>query len=307
MYPLENQKTYRIIGLAVFLTCLLIPNLALPQNIATRNSSGSFGTIQFQSSFELTRLTSHLSNHTTEISGNFAISGAPNDDMDEADSSYKFHAGAAYIYEIDQNQNWVKKQKLVASDRTANDLFGWTVAISGNYAAISAPQKKLEKSSPNSSSGAVYIFFRNKNGKWVEKQKIIASEQDENLKFGNSISISSDHLIIGSNGAALGSAHLYDKGQMGFWTFSQKITAEDHTCDRGFGYLVSTFDNYSIIGSRDPQLLKQNSENGKDQNTHEFSTADAVYIYEKNKLGAWQLRQTINEPKLTFLCLEKLF
>ena len=43
----------------------------------------------------------------------------------------------AYIF-IKSGDTWVQEQKLVASDRAASDLFGNSVAISGNYAVVGA-------------------------------------------------------------------------------------------------------------------------------------------------------------------------
>ena len=35
-------------------------------------------------------------------------------------------------------QNWFEMQKIVASDRAANDRFGYSVSSSGNYAIVGA-------------------------------------------------------------------------------------------------------------------------------------------------------------------------
>ena len=59
------------------------------------------------------------------ISGDTAIVGAYQDD--DAGSN----SGAAYIFVRDAS-NWTQQAKLTASDATADDRFGWAVAISSS-------------------------------------------------------------------------------------------------------------------------------------------------------------------------------
>ena len=68
------------------------------------------------------------------LSGDYAIVGAKNEDPDGADN-----AGAAYIYKRDGTTGvWGDEQKIVASDKQANDIFGESVSISGDYAIVGA-------------------------------------------------------------------------------------------------------------------------------------------------------------------------
>jgi hypothetical protein len=65
------------------------------------------------------------------ISGDYAIVGARGDD-DNGDS-----AGSAYIFKRD-GETWSQQAKLTASDGAAEDLFGLSVSISGDYAVVGA-------------------------------------------------------------------------------------------------------------------------------------------------------------------------
>ena len=64
-------------------------------------------------------------------------------------------AGSAYIFEIDTDGSWNQIQKIVASDKQADDRFGISVAISGNYAIVGA---YLEDPGGINVAGAAYIF-----------------------------------------------------------------------------------------------------------------------------------------------------
>ena len=66
------------------------------------------------------------------ISGNYIIVGAAGESEDEYGGKYMLDAGAAYIFERNDNGVWEGKQKIVASDRIGNASFGHSVTISGN-------------------------------------------------------------------------------------------------------------------------------------------------------------------------------
>lgn len=85
------------------------------------------------------------------ISGDTAIVGAYGDDDNVADS------GSAYIYER-SGTTWTEQAKLTASDATSTDLFGSSVAISGDTAIVGA---QFDDDDGNN-SGSAYIFtFQN--------------------------------------------------------------------------------------------------------------------------------------------------
>ncbi|MBN4065968.1 FG-GAP repeat protein, partial [Candidatus Amoebophilus asiaticus] len=76
--------------------------------------------------------------HRVSISGNYAMVGANLEDEDASGADSLGQAGSAYIFERDGSGNWNQVQKITASDREANDRFGYSVSISGNYASVGA-------------------------------------------------------------------------------------------------------------------------------------------------------------------------
>ena len=70
--------------------------------------------------------------NSVSISGDVAIVGARGAD------GITSHSGSAYIFRFDAT-TWNQEQKLLASDGAAGDLFGSSVAISGNMAIVGAP------------------------------------------------------------------------------------------------------------------------------------------------------------------------
>ena len=65
------------------------------------------------------------------VSGNVAIVGAP-----QHNSGAGLNSGAAYLYDVNTGAELFK---LLPSDASAGKEFGWSVAISGNYALVGAP------------------------------------------------------------------------------------------------------------------------------------------------------------------------
>ena len=56
-------------------------------------------------------------------------------------------------------QSWDQVIRLVSSDRTANDVFGWSVAISGDYAIVGAYYDSEDASGANTLVGAGSAYF----------------------------------------------------------------------------------------------------------------------------------------------------
>ncbi|HJM10187.1 MAG TPA: FG-GAP repeat protein, partial [Candidatus Marinimicrobia bacterium] len=83
------------------------------------------------------------------ISGDYAIAGAPYDDDGGTNS------GSAYIFKRSGTE-WSQEDKIVASDPAANDVFGISVAISGDYAIVGAHNDD----DGGSSSVSAYIMKR---------------------------------------------------------------------------------------------------------------------------------------------------
>jgi len=121
---------------------------------------------------------------SVSISGDYAIVGVRFDD-DNGNGS-----GSAYIFKRDV-ASWSQQAKLLASDGAANELFGYSVSISGDYAIVGAHQ--------NYNKGSAYIFKRDV-ASWSQQAKLTASDGAAADYFGCSVSISGDYAIVGAYG-----------------------------------------------------------------------------------------------------------
>lgn len=206
--------------------------------------------------------------YSVSIRGNHAIVGA---DLEyTGNEAY----GAAYIFERDGNGNWNEVVKIQASDKEDEDQFGWSVSIDGDQAIVGAPSE----STGAFWAGAAYIFERDGNGNWNEITKIQSSDKEFNDRFGSSVSISGDRVIIGAwlegtGGFAAGSAYLYERDGSGIWNEVAKIQGSDTEAADGFGYSVSINSDRAIAGAF-------NEDTGGND-------AGAAYIFELDGIGNW--------------------
>ena len=76
--------------------------------------------------------------------------------------------GSAYVF-VRSWTAWSQQQKLTASDAAAGDLFGHSVAISGETVVVGAPFDDI--GAAGSDQGSAYVFVRS-GAIWSEQQKL---------------------------------------------------------------------------------------------------------------------------------------
>jgi len=170
-------------------------------------------------------------------------------------------------------------QKRIVSDAQADDNFGLSVSISGDYAIVGA----YNEDDLGTNSGAAYIFYRNQGGadQWGEVTKLTASDAQDSDLFGYAVSISGDYAIVGAYnedglGTDRGAAYIFYRNQGGAdqWGEVTKLTALDAQDNDYFGYAVSISGDYAIIGAYGEDGLG--------------TFRGAAYIFYRNQGGADQ-------------------
>ncbi|MCB0518457.1 MAG: FG-GAP repeat protein, partial [Saprospiraceae bacterium] len=115
----------------------------------------------------------------------------------------------AYVF-VRSGTTWTEQAKLTASDGAANDWFGWSVSLSGDYALIGA----YRDDNNVADSGSAYFFVRS-GTTWTEQAKLTASDGATDDQFGWSVSLSGDYALIGAsydddNGDNSGSVYVFE-------------------------------------------------------------------------------------------------
>ena len=154
-------------------------------------------------------------------------------------------AGSAYVSRFD-GSTWVEEQKLAASDAASFDLFGVSVALSGDVALIGA-----QGDDDNGlGSGSAYVY-RFDGLTWVEEQKLTASDGATDSRFGASVSLSGDVALIGAEGddGFTGSAYVF-RFDGSTWVEEQKLAASDPATSDFFGVSVSLSGDMALVGAQ---------------------------------------------------------
>lgn len=185
------------------------------------------------------------------LSNNLAIvSGGPA--LDQA-------AGKVYIYRFN-GIGWHLSKTLEASNREDRDYFGESISYSEKFLVVGAPGRNLvHPTNPlaGANAGAAYIFQYD-GLEWNEKQMLTAGDLGTSNKFGISLSVFGDNLVIGShqahdNGFQSGNAYLFQYNGAEFVETHKIISSDGNEGDK-FGTSVSLYDSTVIIGSpRDGQ------------------------------------------------------
>lgn len=228
--------------------------------------------------------------YTMALNGNYAMVGASNQDKNAVGSNPATDAGAVYVYQKSGSGRWNRIQKLVASDRSANDRFGSDIAMSGNYAVIGAVLDDQDQNgaNPMTDAGSAYVFERNSNGVYTQVQKLAAPDRGASDYFGISVAISGDYLVIGAtqndkdtagsgNMSNAGSAYIYKRNSSGVWVFLQKICANDRTADDGFAGDLAMDGNTIAVGA----IFEDDDESG----SNSVVSAGSVYVFENSGNG----------------------
>ena len=97
---------------------------------------------------------------------------------------------------------FVQEAKLTASDGTADDGFGVSVAISGNTVVVGAPWTPFNPDTWEPGPGAAYVFAEPGSG-WAtmtQTAELTASDGAAGDGFGVSVSISGNTVVVGARG-----------------------------------------------------------------------------------------------------------
>ena len=194
--------------------------------------------------------------YSVSIDGDTVVVGAQTDD-DEGDNS-----GSAFVFTRDTAgdlaSGWTQVAKLTAGDGAASDYFGYSVSIDGDTMVVGA----YFDDDKATNSGSAYVYTRDTAGDlasgWTQVAKLTADDGADSDKFGYSVSIDGDTMVIGAyqdddKGLNSGSAYVFTRDTAGnltsSWTQVAKLTADDGAADDQFGYSVSIDGDTVVIGA----------------------------------------------------------
>jgi len=158
-------------------------------------------------------------------------------------------AGAAYVF-VRSGATWTWQRTLTADDGAASDWFGWSVALSGDTALVSAP---WHATAGGTAAGAAYVFVRS-GITWTQQQEVIADDGAALDHFGNSAALSGETALVGAplhdkvGGADAGAAYAFVRSGT-TWSQQQKLSATDGAADDQFGNSVALSGETALAGA----------------------------------------------------------
>ncbi len=142
------------------------------------------------------------------VSGDTVVVGASGEDssttgVNSTPNESASAAGAAYVF-TRSGATWSQQAYLKASNTGVEDLFGYSVAVSGDTVVVGASGEDSSttgvNSTPNNSgggSGAAYVFTRS-GATWSQQAYLKASNPGFSDEFGSSVSVSGDTAVVGA-------------------------------------------------------------------------------------------------------------
>ena len=234
--------------------------------------------------------------YSVAISGDTLVVGASYEASSvsggEADNS-AVSTGAVYVFSR-SGTTWSQQAFLKASNAEANDRFGWSVAISGDTLVVGAIGEASsatggEADNSASSAGAAYVFNRS-GTTWSQQAYLKASNAEANDRFGLSVAISGDTVVVGAgvedssatggeadnSASSAGAAYVFSRNGT-TWNQQAYLKASNAEANDRFGMSVAISGDTLVVGAR----LEDSSVSGGEAD-NSASSAGAVYVFSRN-------------------------
>ena len=156
-------------------------------------------------------------------------------------------AGEVFVY-VPDGAGWTEQATLTPSDAAAQQVFGESVAITGDTVLVGAPQSVVGGAT---NAGAAYLFTRS-GGLWSQSEKLTASDADAGDRFGGAVDIDGGVAVAGSrladpSGSNSGAAYVFESASG--WSETALLEADDGSGGDMFGIAVAVDDDVVAVGA----------------------------------------------------------
>lgn len=167
-----------------------------------------------------------------DIDGDWAVVGAWSDDA----GGYTDRGSAFVFHRIGLN-SWDEVAKLEPTEPGHNLQFGWSVAVSGDYALIGSP-------GADGKSGCAYVFRRTGSDSWGAAVKLTAPQPVNDDQFGYCVSISGEYAAVGLIWRT--SAYVFQRQSADSWDSGWELIAPE----ANFGHTLAISGNHVVASSQ---------------------------------------------------------
>jgi hypothetical protein len=243
---------------------------------------------------------------TLVVGAPFESSNATGVNGNQSDSSLS-HAGAVYVFRRSAT-GWKQEAYLKASNTHINAEFGISVALRGNELVVGAHNEansakgidQNQSLGTATTSGAVYVFQRTGTA-WAQKAYLKASNTRPFARFGASLALDGDTLIVGSPGESssavgidgdqevataptAGAVYAFQRNGS-TWQQAAYIKASNTRASTLFGDAVALHGDTLAVGA--PSESSNATGIGNDQTDVSATGAGAVFVFQRTA-ATWQ-------------------
>jgi hypothetical protein len=213
-----------------------------------KDGAGNWGQVAKLTASDIYTHSDHMGT-TVAIDGNTIVVGAAEKEVNNIRD-----AGAAYIFTSSSTDNWSQSAILTATTPHVQDLFGRAVTIDGDTVVVGAP---WANAGTQFDTGFAHIFYRS-GTQWNEVKKISASDPQPYDRFGTSLALDGDTLVVGayqpgsgSMSPGPGAAYIFERNASGAnqWGQRAKISATEGISGDRFGFATHVTGDKVVVGA----------------------------------------------------------
>lgn len=193
LLPLDSDTFYQNYGISVD-----IDNGTIVVGVAYDNDKGTASGSAYVYEFltGIWQRTGKLLPPTTESNQNFGWSVAIDTDTIVIGAPHWTVSGVGSAYVFTRADGWAdSSSSLPATDNLTGDQFGRSVAISGDIAVVGAP---FDDDPVNGTDLGSIMIFDHSSGDWISQGKFLASNGEQNDRFGSDVATNGTAVIAGA-------------------------------------------------------------------------------------------------------------
>jgi PKD repeat protein len=239
-----------------------------------------------------------ISDDTVVVGARYEDNSATGVDGNQS-AGLSLNSGAAYVFHR-QGATWSQQAYLKASNTDDSDNFGYAVTISGETVVVGAHGEDSSASGVDGdqsdegaqNAGAAYVFVRN-GSTWSQQAYLKASNSNGGDRFGNSLAMSDDTLVVGAfsedgsasgvngdqgdnNTSDAGAAYVFVRGEAS-WSQQAYLKASNTDASDLFGSGVALSGDKLIVGAF-REDADSTGVNG-DQTNADAKDAGSAYVF----------------------------
>ena len=244
--------------------------------------------------------------YTVAVSGDTVVVGATSEDSNatgvngDQNNNLSIDSGAVYVF-VRSGSTWTQQAYLKASNAGASDLFGASLAMSGDTVVVGASFEYSNATGVNGVqnnesarfAGAAYVFVRS-GATWTQQAYLKASNTEAFDQFGRAVAVSGDTIVVASpfesssatgvNGnqadntaPACGAAYVFARSGT-TWTQQAYLKASNAGANDVFATSISVSGDTLVVGANGEDSNATGVNGNQADNTASASGAAYVFV-----------------------------